>query len=117
MFIVQQEVIEHGVDGDFTDEFYYFDYDEDECSGYDEGSEEYEKFQQMDEDGELPSNVVCHGMRRRWEFVQAFFTESAAQEYMEANIYHFSKARVYGWTSNRNYEFREIRNAIIQGEL
>ena len=117
MFIVQKEVLEMGIDSGFADEFYYFDYDDCDCHGVFEGDEDYERYSEMDEDGSLPSTIQPHGFRRRWEFVQAFFTEAAATEYMEANSYHFNKARVYGWTSYRNEEFRAVRNAIINEKL
>jgi len=115
MFIVEKEVVDGGIDTEFADEFYYYDYDEDECFGYEEGSDEYEKFEQMEEDDNLPSNVVRHGMRRRWQFVQAFFTEAGAQDYIDQDGHNLGKSRIYGWGSYRNDEFREIRNAIIQG--
>ena len=58
-----------------------------------------------------------HCYKERWEFVQPFLTESAAQAYIDCNGHNLSKTRIYVISAFRNLEWQAVRNSLKEGGL
>ena len=54
------------------------------------------------------------GYHEYWEYVQPFFTEAAADQYIKENGHHHSgKLRVYAGSAFRNHEWQAIRAYLM----
>jgi len=53
------------------------------------------------------------GFRWRWEFVQAFFTRQAAEEYLQSQAHNLGEARVYVESAYRNREWQRLRELLL----
>lgn len=114
LFLVQQKIIDWGFDSQYCDDYIWVDKEGNEACD--------EKSAQLEEDDEycLGYEDVREGWEKvwikpRWEFVQPFFTEKAARDYMEGNAHRLNEPRIYAETSYRNEEFQTVRKAIMEG--
>lgn len=64
--------------------------------------------------GEVPEEWTRVGYVDRWEFVQPFFTEAAANAYIEANRHNLTDPRTYVYSGHRNPEWREVRDLLLR---
>ena len=51
------------------------------------------------------------------QFKGVFFTEKAAQDFIDANNYHFNEPHIYVHSLWRNYEMQAIRAALLDGRF
>ena len=65
--------------------------------------------------GEMPIERVHYLKKRR--FITACFTRNAAQDFIDANDYHYKEPHIYVETLWRNHEMQMIRNALLTGEF
>jgi len=62
---------------------------------------------------EEPENFVRTGYIDQWEYVQPFFTEEAAQNYIDMNKHRHDELRIYVDSAYRNYEWQMIRALLL----
>lgn len=60
-----------------------------------------------------PENFARTGYIDQWEYVQPFFTEEAAQNFIDANKHRHGELRVYVDSAYRNYEWQMARALFI----
>jgi hypothetical protein len=105
IFVVQEKVRDYGYDTDYTDDTVWLD----DYQNHHEATEE--EARQLD-DGTLDPDDgwTKVGYHDRWEFVQPFFTEAAADRYIETNGHrHSGVLRVYADSAYRNTEWIRLR--------
>ena len=49
-----------------------------------------------------------------FEFVQACFTEAAAQQYIDENKHNLKKPRIYVYSGDRNREWQAVRKHLME---
>jgi len=98
MFIVQERIVIWNIDPNQVDpdvsEYYHPD--------------DFEV--QVDKD--FPGARAAHGVYH-WKFVQGFFTEDGANDYIRIDGHNHGKLRVFALGTFRNNEFRRVRNLIL----
>jgi hypothetical protein len=114
LFIVQRLVRDYGYKEGYTDDYIWVDSDDYEAGEVDD--DKAKELDQLDYDLEDTDPYEKVYYKERWEFVQAFFTEQGAKNYLAANGHNLGKTRIYAEDSYRNFEFREIRNFILNYE-
>jgi len=62
---------------------------------------------------EEPENFARTGYIDQWEYVQPFFTEEAAQSYIDTNKHRHSELRIYVDSAYRNYEWQMVRALLL----
>lgn len=62
--------------------------------------------------GECPKGFTRVGYQDRWEYVMPFFTEAAAQRYLEENAHNLKEPRIYVESGYRNREWEAIRKFL-----
>ncbi len=106
MFAVRKKVRDCGMDSDYTDKYFWYD-----GPNHEEPSdEEVERLEALDveEDGDTHKIYYVE----RWEFVQAFFTEAAAQRYIDGNKHNLGETGIYAYSAYRNYEWIAVRKFL-----
>lgn len=87
-----------------------------------------EDIQDMDADELLKwlqdNNDLCKDFWHKWyfkkvrKFIGVFFTEEAADNFIKANSYHYTKeVHTYVDCLWRNYEMQTIRNLLLEGRF
>lgn len=64
--------------------------------------------------GTCPDAWDLTGYQDIWEFVQPFFSEKGAQEYIEANKHNLTDPRIYVDSAYRNKEWQAIREVFLR---
>lgn len=59
-------------------------------------------------------NYELVGYLDQWQFVQPFFTEKSAQQYIDSNSYRHGELRIYVQSGYRNPEFQAMRKFAMQ---
>lgn len=81
IFLVQQKRRVYGFDPQYGGDTVWL-----HCDGAEATAEEAEELNEKLEDGEDPPGEWCFtGFVDEWDFVQCFFTEDAANHFIEAN--------------------------------
>lgn len=115
IFVVQQRERIYGMDpayfGGSSGGIEWIHDDEPDCSADDETGKRLESlFGEDGEDEREGYRRVCYV--ERWEWVQPFFTEKGANDYITANRHNLKEPRVYVASAYRNREWQGIRAAI-----
>lgn len=112
IFLVQEQVRIYGIDTDYDPpiEWIYADecnpVDSDLASSLEAG---YQK------DHTEPEDYRRVGYQEEWRYVQPFFTEAAADLYIEKNSHrHTGKLRTYVDSAYRNWEWIAVRKQLAQ---
>lgn len=141
IFIVQARRKIFGIDKDYTDQWavilddmswfspqeYWDDCDEEEQASLDaaaaEESDGESKFLDLSQSdqwellGDLPDHTVT-GWYERWEYVCAHLTKDAADSFITRKKHDFPDGlRVYVEAQTYCWEFNEIKDAIMRGQL
>ena len=66
-----------------------------------------------EEHGEEPEGWVRTGYVDIWEMVQHFFSQKAADEYIERNRHNMTDPRVYVGSARRNNEWQAVRSVLL----
>lgn len=107
IFLVQEKKREWGVDPGYTDLFTWIhDEDCDQVSPQKMRALE-KKFDETGDDN--PKGYRRVGYTERWEYVQACFTEAAAQLYIDENRHNLHEPRIYAASGYRNKEWIAVR--------
>lgn len=104
IFIVEKEVIDYGFKAGYADEVHYLTPDYDSV---------YETLKDAHDDGWTTDELEKIGIKRRWEFVTACFTEVGCQQYIKADGHNIGKSRIFAAGSYRNYEWRAVRDFLL----
>ena len=107
----------YGYDCEYCDSYIWIN---NETGDYEEADPE--KSAQLDEDDEWQLKEEDLEWRKvyyvdRWETVQMFFTEKAANEFMENNRHRHGEMRTYVDSLYRNDEMRYLRDLLVSGEI
>lgn len=111
VFLVQRLVRDYGYDPQYSDQYiwvYSGDYENGKLD-----DDLVEELNELDNNFENTDPYEKVYYKERWEFVKAFFTERGAKDYLETDGHNLGKTRIYADGSFRNFEFREIRNFIL----
>lgn len=116
IFLVEECVRIHGMDSDYSDNYIW--YNAEYCSEADE-----EEVKKLESKKMVAFADIDYGAWQKsyyiekWITVQSFFTEKAAQAFLEANRHrHTGRLRVYADSLYRNYEMKMIRDYILNLE-
>jgi hypothetical protein len=103
IFVVEKKVRDYGVDTDWQYHGYtWVGKNGDECCPDEEEPCDH-------------SECEKRYYRERWEFVQPFFTEEAADQFASSNSYHYEYGtRVYVHSAWRNHEFQAVRKELME---
>ena len=112
IFLVQEKERIYGMDEDYSDEYVWYD-------PYNDCEADLEEEQKLNDDSRLYEEIDYDC----WQLipyldkqmtVQSFFTEKAAQEYIDRNSHrHSGKLSIYVDSLYRNSEMRMIRDFIL----
>jgi len=111
IYVVQQRKRIYGIDPMRTEYTTWID----ELNGGEELTEEEaaELEAQYLETLDEPESYSRIGYVVQWEFVQPFFTEEAAQQYINANKHNLTDPRIYVNSAYRNKEWQLARALFI----
>jgi hypothetical protein len=93
----------------------------DECETYYSDRpdpEEWERLRELDERGDLPSEITVGSYVERWFTVQVCFTEEGCKKHLDLNAHNYRKyhgVRVYVDSFHRNPEMLLIREFLLSG--
>lgn len=110
IFVVQQRKRTAGFDADYADQYVWVD---DSSEEVDEG-----KTKQLDRADESGRFDETNGYRKvwyrdEWVFVQPFFTERGAQDYIAVNGHNLTEPRIYVESGYRNTEWQLVREHLM----
>lgn len=119
IFLVQKKVRQTGMDLNYCDNYVWIDMagdcgevtDPEEIAHLEELDEKYPL---TEEESQFFSGYVKTGYLDRWETVQPFFTEAAAQRFINSNKHrHEEGLRIYVDSAYRNPEWQTVRNFLL----
>lgn len=102
------------VPGYSEDGIVYFDHNQ--CETYYRGSEEFGRWDQAYNDGDLPDHVTRSGYKDVWKTVAVCFTEAGCEEHLRQNGHnyrHYHGTRIYAESFFRNPEMQAIREFLM----
>ena len=116
IFLVQQKRRIYGMDAGCGDGFVWR-YDGEEVAEHQDDQKEFFRENEISEDEAVKSGflVEAHYIDI-WEFVQPFFSQGAADEYIEANEHNLTDPRVYVDSAYRNKEWQAVRAVLLGTE-
>lgn len=112
IFLVQRKVRQTGIDPDYCDKVLWLDENWEEVSP--------EKHAELEEGWKYglddPEGFVRTGYIDRWDYVQPFFTEVAAQDFITRNghRYDLDELRIYVDSAYRNLEWQAVREHLMK---
>ena len=120
IWLVQKKVRQTGLDPDYCDRCIWLDCGNDHSEVTDpaqiERLEELEEKYPLTEDEKVEfGDYLKTGYTDRWETVQPFFTEKAAQRFIDSNAHRHDPGalRIYVDSAYRNPEWMAIRNFLL----
>ena len=111
IFLVEECERITGMDSEYVDDYVWYD-----LENHSEADEEETKMlEDLDDKLEdIPNQWQKCYYFDKWKTVQSFFTEKAAQQYVDSCYYrHRGKLRVYADSLYRNHEMKMIRDYIL----
>lgn len=113
LFVVQQKIRDCGFEDDYCDKAIWVDCEGDEVSETRAQRLEilYDQGKQFRRGHRVPYRRV--GVRDRWEFVTACFTEEGCKDYLRRNGHNLRETRIYAETGYRNYEYQAVRDFLL----
>lgn len=109
VYTVQEKMLITGIDTDYTERTGWFHAEGQQA----EGEEAAMLEAGYQETGNEPEDWYRTGYLHRWEQVAAFFTLSAAENYIQANTHrHKGELRTYVESGYRNPEWKELRRLL-----
>lgn len=111
IFMVERKVTDTGYDPIYCDDDVLFWH----CDGFAvrRGDEEFDGLMEREDNGDLPEEYSYSGFKERWEPVQPFFTEEAANRYVKSNKHNLGECRVFVHGGYRNDEWAVIRKLLL----
>lgn len=113
IFIVQQRCRIYGIDPQWTDDIVWV------CDGSEMSEDDPDLpkvIAEYEELGDLSpkyENWVRTGYKDTWDFIQPFFSERAAAEYIAANRHNLKDPRIYVDSAYRNPEWQAIEAVLL----
>jgi len=118
IYMVEKEERVHGIDPDIRcDGAVWYDKNDHELE-FDTTEERDEWLREWGEDHEMDADDFVEIFYvTRWQTVQPFFTEKAAEAYIRANKHNLGRnPRIFVYSGYRNYEWQGIRALVMSGE-
>lgn len=110
IYVVQRKRRVYGFDPDFGDEESTVWL---HCDGPEATAEERKPLDEAFElYNDVPSEWTRTSYQDTWEFVQPFFTEAGANEYIRLNKHNLGEARVFVESAYRNPEWQAVREYL-----
>lgn len=101
---VQQLVRDYGYDDDYADGVEWVDEE-----GYEQDDTRSRRLEALHNNfRDTPERYRRVGYKNRWEFVQAFFTVEAANEFRQTQAPNFKETRLFIESAHRNREWKEL---------
>jgi len=114
IYIVEQLDVQYGLDPLWTEDTAWYSTED----FYEANNEESIKlYEQYDKDFDEPDGWVLTGKIERYVFVQPFFTEKSANEYIQLNSHNLNQPRVYVHTGYKNAEWKTVRELLMGGKI
>jgi hypothetical protein len=115
IFLVQEKERIWGMDSEYVDDYVWYN-TEDQCEADEEEAKEFDRLD--DEIENIPSAWSKCWYFDKWIAVQSFFTEKAAQDYIDSQYYrHRGELRIYADSLYRNDEMKFIRDYLLTTEF
>lgn len=109
IFVVQEKKRLYGLDPNYTEDTVWV-HDDGDCKEAD--SEETERLDRLEDQGNPDEDWTNTGYVDRWVFVTACFTEQGCQDFIDANRHNLTDPRIYVASAYRNEEFIAVRRYI-----
>lgn len=109
IFLVERKVRDYGYDSEYADEYHWVDFDGDWVVA---DEDESDRLDEVAEAGDSTGRWEKIYYKERWEFVQPFLTEVAAQHYIDQNSHNLGETRIWGASGHRNWELIELRKFL-----
>jgi len=114
VFLVQQRKRDYGYDTDYAE----FDQIAWLSEGYECDKEDSAKLEKdYEESGTVPDDLTRTAYVDRWEFVQAFLTQAAAEHYVASNAHRMTDPRIFVDSGYRNKEWIRLRAILMDPEF
>ena len=111
IFLVQQRHRIYGMDPEYTNDYEWSDTEDREA-----GEPDNFTIEDLDRSYEVGGYIGTYEKvyyKDIWMFVQCFFTEEAAIQYIQANKHNLIAPRIYVESAYRNYEWQDIRTHLM----
>ncbi len=105
IFAVQEKRRIRGMDSGFTDDYYW------QRTSGSVSQEEVERLEALDVEADGDFYKVYY--IEQWVFVMPFFTEKAAQLYIDENAHNLGETRIWAYSAYRNKEWIAIRKMLM----
>ena len=109
MFIVEQQRTSYGFEDDYADFIVWVNGNEE----IKEGQRKFKTLEKLRDNFKDTGDWRRVGCKHYWEFVQAFFTEEGANNYLKINGHNLGKTRIFGHSGFRNWEWIGMREYIL----
>ena len=118
IYMVQQRRRYYGIDLDYDPVNRAWLYDGEAVATSEEGLEEWLRANELTaERAEATGMLVETGYMDVWEWVQPFFSQRAAEDYIDKNRHNLTDPCVYVASGHRNDEWIGVRQALVGGEV
>lgn len=110
IYVVQRRRRVYGFDPDYAEDTKVWL----DCEGHEADAEERKPLDEAyDLGNDIPEGWTLTAYQDTWDFVMPFFTEGAAQRYLEENKHNLRpEARIYVESGYRNAEWEAIRKFL-----
>ena len=116
IFMVQQKRRIYGVEFGYEEGRVWL-YDGVEVANDQKGLDNFLRENELDEDECMDrGGLIEMGYRDIWESVQPFFSQKAADRYIERNRHNLTEPRVYIYSAYRNEEWQAVRDVLLKIE-
>lgn len=110
IFVVQTRARVYGFDPSYSDHHVWLS--DGEVYEVDD-PEQIARLDDAHDNGEEPEGFTRTAYQDRWEAESVFFTEDAANAYIEANRHNLTEPRVYVASGYRNQEWQLVREFLL----
>lgn len=110
IYVVQKRKRIYGLDPDWCDNLVWL------CEGAEAPDDAEETLQAKafhEEHGYYPDDWTRTGYQDVWEFVQPFFAEKNAEEFIAQNKHNLGDCRIYVESGYRNMEWQTLRSVLL----
>jgi len=114
MYLVQEKVRDYGYDPEYSDDYTWTN-NEGDSPDRDE-FDELEGAYRLDGDDHRGEWYRIH-YNDRWEYVQTFFTQDAAEAFIRTQAHKYGELRTYVDSGYNNPEWRQIRDYLTSGDF
>ena len=111
MWLVQEKVRDYGYDPEYSDEHVWLGAEGKKPDAYTEKCLET-SYGRLGE-GQVGGWCRVH-YKDRWQYVQTFFTQDAADAFIRTQAHNYGELRTYVGSGYNNTEWRQIREFLLE---